>query len=102
LSQDIFLSAASAWEIAIKSGKGKLRLPEPAVTYVPRRMLEQGIRPLAVSHQHALAVSHLPHHHGDPFDRLLIAQANLENLVLVASDRVFERYSLEVLWAERQ
>ena len=102
LSQEVFLSAASAWEIAIKSGKGKLRLPEPAATYVPRRMAEQGIRPLAVSHQHALGVSQLPNHHGDPFDRLLIAQANLENLVLIASDRIFERYSLDVLWAERQ
>ena len=101
LGQEVFLSAASAWEIGIKAGSGKLRLPEPPATYVPRRMAEQGIRPLLVSHQHALAVSLLPPHHRDPFDRLLVAQANLENMVLMCSDRIFERYSVEVLWAGR-
>ena len=99
LSQEMFLSAASAWEIAIKSASGKLRLPEPAATYVPRRMAEQGVRPLAVSHHHALAVSQLPHHHRDPFDRLLVAQANLENMILMSADRIFERYSVPRLWA---
>ncbi|HXZ39731.1 MAG TPA: type II toxin-antitoxin system VapC family toxin [Terriglobales bacterium] len=99
LDQEVFLSAASAWEIAIKSGSGKLRLPEPPTTYVPRRMTEQGVRPLAVSHQHALAVWNLPRHHRDPFDRLLIAQASLENMVLISSDRIFERYSVQLLWA---
>jgi len=97
LSQEIFVSAASAWEIAIKSTSGKLRLPEPAVTYVPRRTAEQGIRPLEVSQRHALAVSLLPPHHRDPFDRLLIAQANLENMVLISSDRIFERYDVQLL-----
>jgi len=99
LGQEVFLSAASAWEIAIKSASGKLRLPEPPATYVPRRMTEQGVRPLAVSHQHALAVSQLPRHHRDPFDRLLVAQANLENMVLISSDRIFERYAVQLLWA---
>jgi len=97
--QEVFLSAASAWEIAIKSSSGKLRLPEPAVTFVPRRMAEQGVRPLGVSHQHALAVSQLYAHHRDPFDRLLAAQANFENMVLVSSDRAFANYPVELLWA---
>jgi PIN domain nuclease of toxin-antitoxin system len=97
--QEVFLSAASAWEIAIKSSSGKLRLPEPAVTFVPRRMAEQGVRPLEVSHQHALAVSQLQPHHRDPFDRLLAAQANFENMVLVSADRVFANYPVELLWA---
>ncbi|MGA7382321.1 MAG: type II toxin-antitoxin system VapC family toxin [Terriglobales bacterium] len=100
LSQEVFLSAASAWEIAIKSGSGKLRLPEPPATYVPRRMAEQGVRPLEVSHRHALAVSSLPPHHRDPFDRLLVAQANLEDMVLMSSDRIFDRYSVQVLRAD--
>jgi PIN domain nuclease of toxin-antitoxin system len=97
--QEVFLSAASAWEIAIKSSSGKLRLPEPAVTFVPRRMGEQGVRPLEVSHQHALAVSQLHPHHRDPFDRLLAAQANFENMVLVSADRAFANYPVELLWA---
>lgn len=99
LRQEVFLSAASAWEIAIKSASGKLRLPEPPATYVPRRMTEQGVRPLEVSQRHTLAVSTLPPHHRDPFDRLLVAQANLENMVLISSDRIFARYAVEVLWA---
>jgi PIN domain nuclease of toxin-antitoxin system len=97
--QEVFLSAASAWEIAIKSSSGKLRLPEPAVTFVPRRMAQQGVRPLEVSHQHALAVSQLHPHHRDPFDRLLAAQANFENMVLVSADRAFANYPVELLWA---
>jgi PIN domain nuclease of toxin-antitoxin system len=97
-SQELFLSAASAWEIAIKSASGKLHLPEPAATYVPRRMTEQGIRPLGVTHQHALAVSQLPHHHRDPFDRLLAAQAAVENMILISSDPMFKRYDAQLLW----
>src|SRR5580765_8747830 len=68
LSQEVFLSAVTAWEIAIKSAAGKLKLPEPPVSYVPRRMADQGLRPLAISHPHALAVHGLPVHHRDPFD----------------------------------
>ena len=101
LDQEIFLSAVTAWEVAIKAGSGKMVLPEAPTTYVPRRMAEQGLRPLPVSHQHALAVFTLPHHHRDPFDRLLIAQAKTENLVLISSDKVFEQYDVQLLWAGR-
>jgi len=101
LSQQVFLSAVTSWEIAIKSAAGKLTLPEPAVSYVPRRMADQGLRPLPVSHAHALAVAALPPHHRDPFDRLLIAQARLEGMTLISSDRIFERYPVQLLWAGR-
>ncbi len=101
LDQEIFLSAVTAWEVAIKSGSGKLALPEAPTTYVPRRMIEQGLRPLPVSHQHALAVFNLPNHHRDPFDRLLIAQAKIENMVLISSDKLFEQYDVPLLWAGR-
>jgi PIN domain nuclease of toxin-antitoxin system len=101
LSQEVFLSAATSWEVAIKSGSGKLKLPEAPGTYVPRRMADQGIRPLPVSHQHALAVFGLPDHHQDPFDRLLVAQANLEDMILVTADRMIEKYPVRVLWAGR-
>lgn len=101
LHQDVFLSAATSWEVAIKSAAGKLSLPESPGSYVPRRMADQGLRPLPISHQHALAVSSLPAHHRDPFDRLLIAQANLEDMVLITADRIFEEYPVQLLWAGR-
>jgi PIN domain nuclease of toxin-antitoxin system len=101
LGNDLFLSAASSLEIAIKSAVGKLRLPEPPGSYVPSRMALQGLRPLPVSHQHALAVFSLPPHHRDPFDRLLIAQANLEDMILITADRMFQRYPVKLLWAGR-
>jgi PIN domain nuclease of toxin-antitoxin system len=99
LSNEVFLSAVTSWEVAIKSQAGKLHLPEAPGTYVPRRMADQGLRPLPVSHQHALAVFGLPAHHHDPFDRLLIAQANLEDMVLITADRMIERYPVQILWA---
>jgi PIN domain nuclease of toxin-antitoxin system len=97
--QEIFLSSVTAWEIGIKSASGKLRLPEPATSYVPRRMAEQGLRPLQISHQHALEVFRLPIHHRDPFDRLLIVQARLERLTLIAADHDMQKYDVPLLWA---
>jgi PIN domain nuclease of toxin-antitoxin system len=99
VSQEMFLSAVTSWEVAIKAASGKLQLPEPPDLYVPRRMAAQGLRPLAVSHQHALAVFGLPAHHRDPFDRLLIAQAKVEELTVISADRMFERYPVQLLWA---
>jgi PIN domain nuclease of toxin-antitoxin system len=96
---DVFLSAVTSWEVAIKAASRKLRLPEPPDLYVPRRMAAQGLRPLAVSHQHALAVFTLPAHHRDPFDRLLIAQAKVEEMTLISADRIFDRYPVQLLWA---
>ena len=98
-SQEVFLSAATSWEVAIKVAAGKLSLPEPPVSYVPSRMASQGLRPLIISHQHALAIWEMPLHHRDPFDRLLIAQARLEEMVLITNDSVFRRYPVNVLWA---
>ncbi len=95
---DLYLSAASSWEIAIKAALGRLRLPEPPDTYVPKRMTSQGIRPLPISHAHALAVYELPMHHYDPFDRLIIAQAQAEAMVVLTADRAFQDYSVRVLW----
>ena len=97
-SEDLYLSAASSWEISVKSALGKLQLPEAPARYVPKRLAAQGIRPLSITHAHALAVSELPLHHSDPFDRLLIAQARTESMIILTADRAFERYSVEVLW----
>jgi PIN domain nuclease of toxin-antitoxin system len=99
VSQVVFLSAVTSWEVAIKAASGKLRLPEPPNLYVPHRMAAQGLRPLVVSHAHALAVFALPAHHRDPFDRLLIAQAKLEDMTLISADRIFDRYPVSLLWA---
>jgi PIN domain nuclease of toxin-antitoxin system len=101
LSHELFLSAVTSCEITIKSTAGKLKLPEAPGTYVPRRMADQGLRPLPISHQHALAVFGLPDHHRDPFDRLLIAQANLEDMILITADRMVEKYPVQHLWVGR-
>jgi PIN domain nuclease of toxin-antitoxin system len=99
LDNELFLSAASAWEIAIKHDLGRLPLPEPPTTYVPDRMRRSGVRPLPISHAHALGVGRLPRLHRDPFDRLLVAQAQLEALDLVTVDRTFDGYDVPVRWA---
>jgi PIN domain nuclease of toxin-antitoxin system len=96
---ELVLSAASAWEIAIKHALGKLTLPEPPVEYVLRLMTSTGITPLPVYHRHALHVASLPVHHSDPFDRLLIAQAQLEELPVLTADKVFRKYDVDTIAA---
>lgn len=96
---ELFLSAASAWEIAIKSSVGKLALPRPPSRYVPQRMVSGGTTALPVLPVHALAVAELPNHHRDPFDRLLVAQALHESMTLVSRDRKLEPYGVPMLWA---
>lgn len=99
-ANELLLSAASAWEIAIKYRIGKLPLPDPPTSYVPDRMRRSGTTPLPIEPIHALRTSELPDHHGDPFDRLLIAQAMQEGLTLVTHDDIFDRYAgLRILWA---
>lgn len=96
-SNQLFLSAASSWEITIKFGLGKLWLPEPPFTYVPSRMTVSGVTGLAIEHSHALAVADLPEHHRDPFDRVMIAQAKVENLRIVTADDVFSNYLDDII-----
>jgi PIN domain nuclease of toxin-antitoxin system len=97
MANELLLSAASAWEIAIKHHIGKLALPEPPTTYVPERMRRSGTTPLAVEHVHALRTSELPDHHNDPFDRLLIAQAQILHIPIVTVDRQIHDYDVEVI-----
>ena len=94
---ELFLSAASAWEIAIKHAIGKLKLPEPPERYVPSRLEALRTLALPIEHSHALQVGSLPRHHRDPFDRLLIAQAQLEDLPILTSDEVFASYDVETI-----
>jgi len=95
----LLLSAASAWEIAIKYAMGRLDLPEPPASYVPSRMQRSGVTGLAVQHAHALHVASLEPHHRDPFDRLLVAQAQLEAIPLVTVDPVFDAYDVRIVRA---
>ncbi len=96
---ELFLSAVSCWEIAVKYGLGKLPLPALPGEYVPTRMKASRTRGLPVQPPHALRVAELPPHHRDPFDRLLVAQSQLERLPLVTADRQLESYDVELHWA---
>ena len=96
-NNEILLSAASSWEIAIKYALGKLPLPAAPSTYVPSRMAASGTTPLVVEHSHALRVAELPAHHNDPFDRLIIAQAQLESLDVLTADPMFSRYDVQLV-----
>jgi PIN domain nuclease of toxin-antitoxin system len=95
----LYLSAASAWEIAIKHALGKLRLPEPPVTYVPARVAALGVQPLAIDQQHVLHVATLPPHHRDPFDRLLVAQAQIDDLSILTADPLIGAYDVATIAA---
>lgn len=97
----VFFSAASAWELAMKSGAGKLKLRQPLDRWLLAALDGSGFHTLPVTLEHALTVTGLPAHHADPFDRLLVAQAQLERLTLVTSDDVFEHYDVKVLDARR-
>ncbi|MDZ4259995.1 MAG: type II toxin-antitoxin system VapC family toxin [Gemmatimonadales bacterium] len=94
---ELLLSAASAWEIAIKHGLGKLQLPESPAKYIPRMVVHTSVTPLPIHHRHALHVAELPEHHRDPFDRLLVAQAQVEGVPIMSADRHFRQYDVEVL-----
>lgn len=94
---DLLVSAASSWEIAIKYQLGKLPLPEEPARYVPHRMRAIGARGVAVEHSHALAVADLPPLHRDPFDRLLVAQATLLDLTLVTTDPAVAAYPVTTI-----
>jgi PIN domain nuclease of toxin-antitoxin system len=95
---EIYLSAASAWEMAIKTAKGSLVLPEEPGLYVTSRMSQHRILPLAVQVSHALRVHELPLHHNDPFDRLLVAQCQVESIPLITKDEEIRRYDVEIIW----
>jgi len=95
----LLLSAASSWEIAVKYASGRLDLPEPPESYVPSRMQRSGVSGLAVQHAHAVRVASLEPHHRDPFDRLLIAQAQLEAMAIVTVDPAFDADEVQVVRA---
>lgn len=94
----LFLSAASGWEIAIKARLGRLTLPEPLKTFLPEQMALNAVESLPIKMSHALHVYTLPDHHRDPFDRLLVAQAQLENLPILSADPQISLYAVRTVW----
>ena len=100
-SNAIFFSSVSALEIAIKFANRKLNLPMPPAQLVPASVEALPIIHLPVYVSHALRVGELPPHHKDPFDRLLIAQSQIEELPLMTADAVIAQYEVDVIWAGR-
>jgi PIN domain nuclease of toxin-antitoxin system len=93
----LLLSAASGWEIARKFRRGKLHLYDSPDRYVPDRILTSGVEGLAIEHSHALRVTRLDNHHTDPIDRLLVAQATIEQATLISADRRLAAYNIEFI-----
>ena len=96
-SNELLLSAGSIWEIAIKIGLGKLVLTQPYLLWMSRAVTDLGITVLPITIEYADAQASLPKHHSDPFDRMLIAQAQVENLVVVTHDKIFSDYGVSIL-----
>lgn len=90
----VLLSAAVVWEVAIKRSLGKLKMPEDYVSL----LLNAGAQPLPVSLDHAAAIEHLPPHHRDPFDRMLVTQATVEGAAVVSRDDALRPYGVTLLW----
>lgn len=97
-SHTLFLSIASVWEIQIKHQIGKLQLGASLTTVIENQRQNNGIELLPIQLSHIVALDQLPPHHKDPFDRLLIAQARVENLTLISGDPIFKQYPVQVVW----
>lgn len=91
-------SMASSWEIAVKARTGKLRLGRPIERLFGEIVGRQGLEILPITHEHCGRVARLPLHHRDPFDRMLVAQANQEKVPIVSADRKLDQYRVETIW----
>lgn len=95
---EAFWSAASSWEVGIKYALGRLPLPASPFDFLARQLEINGIQSLAINDAHAFSAASLPPLHADPFDRMLVAQAQAEGLVLVTADRAIRRYEVAAIW----
>jgi len=98
---ELFLSAASCWEIAIKAGLGTITLPAHPDRFIVEQMALNAVQALPVEASHALHVFHLPTIHRDPFDRILIAQALLEGIPIITSDALIGKYKVRTIWDKK-
>jgi len=94
---EVIVSAASVWELAIKTKIGKLHA-QPLLDRLEENLTEQGFRNLPITPEHAIRAGSLVEHHKDPFDRMLAAQAQAENLPIVSNDPIFDKYSVRRIW----
>lgn len=97
-AHDVYLSAASVWEIVTKHGRGQLALPEPPDRLIPTERILRGLAPLPFDEDAALLGARLPWLHRDPFDRMLIAQAIAHGLAIVTPDPLISQYPVRVIW----
>lgn len=95
---DVYLSVASVWEMAIKVSLGKLKLGVELNDFVQAQVLENGILLLPVKKEHIYPLIELPFHHRDPFDRLLICQARTESIAILTADKVFKKYDVKSIF----
>lgn len=95
---DLLLSPATYWELAVKISIGKYHLTDPLANYIDEAVRLYGLSILPITPKHAEAIVQLPHHHRDPFDRMLIAQALVEDVAVVSSDVAFDAYPVKRLW----
>ena len=97
-NSELYWSPASSWEIAIKHHLDRLPLPEPPESLIPAEMAKNRISSLPILDAHAFKAGQLPMHHRDPFDRLLIAQAQLESMDIISNDRQMDLYDIGIIW----
>lgn len=97
-ANEVFLSAASTWEIAVKHSLGSLRLPVPPIEFIPTQREAHGIASIPVTEEEALYLPKLPKLHRDPFDRILICQAIVNGLALLTPDPLISQYPIRILW----
>lgn len=97
-SSQLYFSAAGTWEIAIKYALGALLLPKAPREFVFHSLRSGPILALNITHEHALHAGELPAHHRDPFDRMMIAQAFVEQMTLLTADRLFEKYKVDLIF----
>jgi PIN domain nuclease of toxin-antitoxin system len=96
--ENCYLSIASCWELAIKVASERIQFDRPIAQFLAEELTANTISLLPIEFRHVMRVANLPHHHRDPFDRLLIAQASEENLTIVSIDRSFDAYGIERIW----
>ncbi len=98
---ELFFSAASCWEIAIKTQLGRISLPGRPDVFISEQMTMNAVQGLPIQASHALHVFNLPHLHRDPFDRIIVAQSQLEGLPIITSDALIAQYDIKIIWKEK-
>jgi PIN domain nuclease of toxin-antitoxin system len=94
----LYWSAASSWELTIKYALGRIPLPEDPKWFIPPQLAKNNIESIPITDEHAFQTGLLPQHHRDPFDRMLIAQSQIESVVLLSNDRQLSRYDVQIQW----